>query len=71
MLIKLAFVIFVNTLFLLSSSVRAEINNRIVGNNEHNITKRIDNFFTMHPYEKRVVWQPVLRGKSRYEFSMI
>ena len=50
--------------------MRAEINNHIFGNNEHKITKRIDNFFTKHPSEKRVIWHPEIKGKSRYAISI-
>ena len=70
MLIKLASALFVSTFFLLSSSVRAEINNHIFGNNEHNITKKIDRYFAKYPNEKRVILHPVINAKSRYAISI-
>ena len=70
MLIKLASALFVSTFFLLSSSVRAEINNHIFGNNEHNITKKIDRYFAKYPNEKRVILHPVINAKSRYVISI-
>jgi hypothetical protein len=70
MLIKFAFVLFVNTFFLLSNSVRAEINNHIFGNNEHKTTKQFDGYFALHPNKKRVIWHPVIKAKSRYAISI-
>jgi hypothetical protein len=70
MLIKLVFVLFVNIFFLHSGSLRAEINNYIFGNNEHKLTKRIDSFFGKYPNEKKVIWQPEIKGKSRYAISI-
>ena len=70
MLIKLVFVLFVNIFFLHSGSLRAEINNYIFGNNEHKLTKRIDSFFGKYPNEKKVIWQPEIKGKSRYALSI-
>ena len=70
MLIKLAFALFVSIFFLLSSPVRAEINSHIFGNNEHNITKKIDRYFAKYPNEKRVILHPVINAKSRYAISI-
>jgi hypothetical protein len=55
---------------MLSSSVKAEVNNYIAGNNEHKVTQKIDDFFIERPNEKRVFWSPKVRGKSRYSFSI-
>lgn len=70
MLIKLASALFVSTFFLLSIPVRAEINSHIFGNNEHNITKKIDRYFAKYPNEKRVILHPVINAKSRYVISI-
>jgi hypothetical protein len=70
MLIKYAFVLFVNTFFMFATTVRAEINNHIFGNNENKIIKKIDTFFAEHPKEKRVIWHPVINAKSRYALSI-
>jgi len=70
MLIKFAFVLFVNMFFLLSSSVRAEINNHIFGNNGDKIVEKIDSFFMKYPNEKRVIWHPEIMAKSKYALSI-
>ena len=70
MLIKFVFVLLVSTFFLFTTSVRAEINNYIFGNNEGKILKKIDMFFTEYPKEKRVIWHPVINAKSRYALSI-
>lgn len=53
-----------------SSSVKAEDNNYISGNNDYKITERIDSFFIKHPNKKKVFWSPEIEGKSRYAFSI-
>ncbi|MDB4071863.1 hypothetical protein N9512_05330, partial [Amylibacter sp.] len=53
---------------MLNSTVKAEINNYLTGNNEYKITQRIDSFFIEHPSKKRVFWLPEIKGKSRYVF---
>ena len=70
MLIKYVFILLTNTLFMLSGSVEAEVNNYIVRNNEYKLTQIIDDFFIEHPNEKRVFWSPKVKGKSRYSFSI-
>ena len=70
MLIKYVLILLINTLCMLNSSVEAEANNYIVGNNEYKLTQVIDDFFTDHPNEKRVFWSPKVKGKSRYSFSI-
>jgi hypothetical protein len=70
MLIKNLLILTIHTLFLLNSSVKAEGNSYISGNNEDKITQRIDSFFTKYPNKKRVFWQPEIKGKSRYVFSI-
>jgi hypothetical protein len=70
MLIKYVIILLINVLFLFNSSVKAEIPNYIIGNNQHKITSRIDSFFIKHPNEKKVFWVPEIEGKSRYAFSI-
>ena len=70
MLIKFVFVLFVNTFFLFTTSVRAEINNHISENNKNKITKKFDRYFAKYPNKKRVIWHPVINAKSRYAISI-
>jgi len=70
MLIKHVIIFFLNLLFLLNNSAKAEVSNYIHGNNEYKITQRIDSFFTKHPNSRKVFWQPEIKGKSRYAFSI-
>jgi len=70
MLIKFVFVLVVNTFFLFTTSVRAETNNYIFGNNEGKTLKKIDKFFAEHQKEKRVILHPVINAKSRYALSI-
>jgi hypothetical protein len=69
MLIKYV-ILLINILFLLSSSVKANTSNYIIGNDQDKIVKKIDSFFTKHPNEERVIWLPEIKGKSRYAFSI-
>jgi hypothetical protein len=50
--------------------VKADIPSYIIGNNQGKINQRIDSFFFKYPYEKRVIWVPEIKGKSRYAFSI-
>lgn len=70
MLTKYVLILFINILFLLNSSVKAEVNTYIFGQNKYKITQRIDSFFAKYPNEKRVFWLPEVKGKSRYIFSV-
>jgi hypothetical protein len=70
MLIKYITILFINILLFLNNSVKADVQNYIVGNNQEKISQRIDNFFIEYPNEKRVFWVPEINGKSRYAFSI-
>ena len=70
MLIKYTLILFINTIIIFNSPVKAEVYNYIVGNNEDKIRQRIDSFFAEHPNEQRVFWFPEIKGKSRYGFSI-
>ena len=70
MLIKYVLILLTSTLLMHSSSVMAEVDNYIIGNNEYKLTQRIDDFFNERPNEKNVYWSPIVRGKSRYSFSI-
>jgi hypothetical protein len=70
MLIKFASILIINIFFLLSNSVKAEINNHIFGSIEHKTTKQFDRYFAKYPNKKRVIWHPVINAKSRYAISI-
>jgi hypothetical protein len=68
MLIKYVTILLINVLLFFNSSVKADISNYLVGNNQEKINQRIDSFFIKYPNEKRVFWVPEIEGKSRYAF---
>lgn len=70
MLIKYIIITLINILLFFNSSVKADIPNYIVGNKQEKIYQRIDSFFIKYPDEKRVIWIPEIKGKSRYAFSI-
>ena len=70
MLIKYIKIILINIPLFLNSSVKADTPNYIVGNNKNEVNQRIENFFIENPNDKRVLWLPEIKGKSRYAFSI-
>jgi len=68
MLIKYIIILLINILLFLNGSVKADIPNYIVGNNQEKINQRIDSFFIEYPNESKVFWVPEIKGKSRYAF---
>lgn len=70
MLSKYVLISFINIFLFLNSPLKAEANNYIIGNNENNVTQRIDNFFIERPNDQRVFWVPKIKGKSRFALSI-
>ena len=55
---------------LIPISIQAEESNHVIIGFNDTVINKIDDFFSTQPTKKNVIWTPIIKGKSRYSFSI-